>query len=904
MSDAAYGDPHRSMRSVGATHMPRGGFQSVEAHPGDCVDGSIDNVATDCTDDSCSEATSESEVDRSVPPSLSIMRLWGTNGQWRRWRHCWCVILLCHPRAALQSSSGRRLLLRILGVAALCAVAVVVWATLGKVKPEIAYRVAGGCLGLAIGLLRLPGSSSEALHGWRRLAASMMIGFISTAIGLGPFLLLQQADDKYGLEKCVVNLLAMLAMMPIVICSVIKRHPPSTYIRDAIWCVFGLWIMLSLWGLGGIVVNMTSREHRVQMRFLFFTMSYNLEGVVFVWIVQLMLSRMCAIESASFFASGSARPIIAVMCAIFPVKMGSEMLLPIFVNIAWEEIYTALTILFLGVWLFYSGVLAASLMRAVKLLRAEAERTRDAAQVEALWAVRILGIELVACITLAFTTTATWVTKLTYVYYKYGDMGDAVVSDRLLLAVMGAHRCDIVLNAMSVGVLSGLLWQPPRPAESDDAARRSPATRDESSGGVSPITRRAGPEFREIWLAKVNELAHRGVRLCDLLTFWERLLTNEVMPHFDPRRSTTNDVVRQAVIPLSREQSPAGGGRALASVWCETGLMARCMVTHNWSNLFWHLVAAIVADQLECNTYADVAEDLLKVSQLRKLRQTLASKGVLDMTFWICAFAINQHAGICSGFGNEPTPGTQEHTEWESKRNDTVTGEPFLACACGQRKIFNDEPASCEMNKFDDMMRLLWKQQVGSFRHLIVVDAEFDVFRRAWCVAEIVESDRSGITQKIKVHSQEKLDKHYGSLLCLDVRDCQASRLEDKEMILREIGDEEAIEAFNARLAWAIFGTEGLFKQWYDGQQRASLVGRMLQRARSAKLERSHSQLQQLAGVQAQKPERKDCRMAASSPFRWLESLRRSLTGGVEMSSDESDFSSDEDTCEERGSAV
>ena len=46
--------------------------------------------------------------------------------------------------------------------------------------------------------------------------------------------------------------------------------------------------------------------------------------------------------------------------------------------------------------------------------------------------------------------------------------------------------------------------------------------------------------------------------------FWEELLDGHLMPSFDPRRSQTNDVVRQAIIPSSRV---GRGGRALVDIW-------------------------------------------------------------------------------------------------------------------------------------------------------------------------------------------------------------------------------------------------------------------------------------------------------------------------------------------------
>merc|ERR1712060_599865 len=135
--------------------------------------------------------------------------------------------------------------------------------------------------------------------------------------------------------------------------------------------------------------------------------------------------------------------------------------------------------------------------------------------------------------------------------------------------------------------------------------------------------------------------------------------------------------------------------------------------------------------------------------------------------------------------------------------------------------------AACEMNKFISMMRLLGKR-AGGFSHLVVADASFEVFRRAWCIAEIVESSCSGVSQRIMLHSTAAVDLHYGALADLDVRRCEASLAEDKDMILSAIDD---IGAFNTQLQWAIFGTEGLLTKWVDGQERAALVARFLQRA-------------------------------------------------------------------------
>merc|ERR1719506_62889 len=59
---------------------------------------------------------------------------------------------------------------------------------------------------------------------------------------------------------------------------------------------------------------------------------------------------------------------------------------------------------------------------------------------------------------------------------------------------------------------------------------------------------------KEAWQKKVVEMSHRGISLRNLLNFCE-MLGQDIMPHFDPEKNTTADVVRQAVVPLSREST-------------------------------------------------------------------------------------------------------------------------------------------------------------------------------------------------------------------------------------------------------------------------------------------------------------------------------------------------------------
>merc|ERR1711937_1082323 len=121
------------------------------------------------------------------------------------------------------------------------------------------------------------------------------------------------------------------------------------------------------------------------------------------------------------------------------------------------------------------------------------------------------------------------------------------------------------------------------------------------------------------------------------------------MLHYDPLRSTTNDVVHQAIIPQSRQGikgaayadsiSTSGGSRQ----WPEK------IVTHAWSGLFVSLVAAVAADAMELHAYGTIEGDLVR-GDVGLVRAKLAChEGALQRPYWICAFCINQHASICAG---------------------------------------------------------------------------------------------------------------------------------------------------------------------------------------------------------------------------------------------------------------
>ena len=131
------------------------------------------------------------------------------------------------------------------------------------------------------------------------------------------------------------------------------------------------------------------------------------------------------------------------------------------------------------------------------------------------------------------------------------------------------------------------------------------------------------------WEEKTQKLAARGVSLRKLLEFY-RSLGNAVMPSYQPGVHTTNDVVRLAVIPLT-----AAAGSSYAELVNESkSVMPKKMVTHNWSNLFRDLLAAVVADALDEHTFEFIAELLADQAGIKVVEQILCMQDHIDDTYW------------------------------------------------------------------------------------------------------------------------------------------------------------------------------------------------------------------------------------------------------------------------------
>ena len=266
-----------------------------------------------------------------------------------------------------------------------------------------------------------------------------------------------------------------------------------------------------------------------------------------------------------------------------------------------------------------------------------------------------------------------------------------------LLSAQISQCVNIVVNTVAVIAFSGAyrLW-----SLQASSAESSTKTSDSTKCCAWPTR----PDRRLVrnlgggseWEAKVRELAGRGISLRELLRFYRRL-GSEIMLSYQSDVHTTNDVVRLAIIPLTA----ASCSSYAELVNGNESLMPKKMVTHNWSNLFRDLLASVVADAIGEHTFELVSALLSDEAGVNALEQMIELQGNLEVVYWICAFSVNQHAGIC---GENPRGDV-----------DPVTMLPHPVCSCRRPKFFNETPPLndsgesilCEMNKFDDMMSFL-----------------------------------------------------------------------------------------------------------------------------------------------------------------------------------------------------
>lgn len=293
------------------------------------------------------------------------------------------------------------------------------------------------------------------------------------------------------------------------------------------------------------------------------------------------------------------------------------------------------------------------------------------------------------------------------------------------------------------------------------------------------------PEAKAAWEAKVKELAGRGITLRALLDFYRSL--EEQMPNFSPAQHSTDDVVRQVILPLTGARRCSGAEVLMQ----DCRIVPDVLVTHSWSHRFHDLVAGICADALGEADYWKVAH--LLTDNIELLEHWLSSRGLMSRGYWVSAFAVNQHLSKregARGFAEQP------------------------ACTA----------AMSETNKFYEMLTFLAAKNPG-FAQVVIADVGFNVFTRAWCLAEIAEAKEAGVVQRIKLCSADSAGEHKTRLQAIKIEEAETSNAEDKTYILDSIED---LDAFNTTLR--TFLLEELLPAWscLDGEEQILLLGGLI----------------------------------------------------------------------------
>ncbi|CAE8590909.1 unnamed protein product, partial [Polarella glacialis] len=553
----------------------------------------------------------------------------------------------------------------------------------------------------------------------------------------------------------------------------LARGRSSPHLRSATGCALTIWLYSISAACNCLFTCRLGNVSQVTRIFDYLSSFFCFAG--WVWIPVLVMTRISALEASMGQPLGlwEMRWVIFVtavttaLCVIVVVYSWSLEFVPLPVIYVLASAYGVSSVLYLT----FTGLVVRAFCTPLRLLR----EMHNAGYIsKETWAAAVSLGQLQIGGLLA-STTSTVLSAGSIIFGSALQLAKHDESGRDMFTYVAIPLwLDIIANSTCVLFLSGAVHMPNAVLGNALARQRNRAAL--LGNSMSVVDRK--------WHAKVSELAERGFTLESLLSFYKRLGT-DYMLHYKPDVHRTSDVVRQAIIPLSR---PSGVAYAVTMMKGACSL-PDAIVTHNWGNLFRDLVAGICADALGLSEYALVSE--LLDCDVVALESMLANSGKIQKTYW-----------TISAGDLDPVHGTEHPT-----------------CDCGRPKCFNNTPevalgrsVHCELNKFDDMM--------GHIAQIDVVDGKFDLFTRAWCVAEVAEAFRIGMPQNLKIKCGQLrgqvLHAFEERLRFLKVQEMEAwmeaSRPEDVAEILAKIPDKDA---FNAQLQTLIFDEHtGLLTQW------------------------------------------------------------------------------------------
>jgi len=211
--------------------------------------------------------------------------------------------------------------------------------------------------------------------------------------------------------------------------------------------------------------------------------------------------------------------------------------------------------------------------------------------------------------------------------------------------------------------------------------------------------------FPEYWVRASAVESSQGLQVGDKVEWFDEdeevWYPGRITARYEETNETTSEIVARIIIPET-----AAKGCCYADIFEGGPKQPTTLMSHWWGNRFVDLVKVIASladsltyllphayDQAICQ-HAGGKTDFNPRSYTRE---------ELDKTYWLCIFAVNQHVSICK-------------SSW-------------INCNC-QNVIYDSTHPLCEMDKFEDVMKLMT-------RHAVALDANLTTFTRVWVLEEI-----------------------------------------------------------------------------------------------------------------------------------------------------------------------
>ena len=383
----------------------------------------------------------------------------------------------------------------------------------------------------------------------------------------------------------IVRIVSTWVLSVLAIYMSVADHPESTYIRQSVRCVLYFWLSngvrcidaflsacLGKDGDNDGVRDTVFRYNDLALMSVAFGLATSFLGDI--WCIQLVIGRLLAFQEAF----GETLPCIKVINALSLMMkicmpcVAVAALLPDPTTLV-VTIFTSFCLLWLVVLVCWAYSLPLQALRDARKVDSKDQTMGEQLLKETRFAMKVifaaqLGFVVAGCSMAVYLLffglfPVTRTNVVTSIYY-YGGLADS----------LGNAFCIALLSATSLS-LPKLSCCAKKTANIEDSLMNtSDCTCGQQLGRTLSQASQSTPVHRDAcdacaWEIRVAELANRRVSVGQLLSFYSRLGEAKLegtglMPHFLPEKSTTNDVVRHAVIPESRLGTT---GEALAEAW-------------------------------------------------------------------------------------------------------------------------------------------------------------------------------------------------------------------------------------------------------------------------------------------------------------------------------------------------